>query len=334
MKKENMGLKITIGILVVVVIGLVGYIIYDKKADNKVKEPVKQEENSNNDNNKVENNNQEDYYSGDTYPDKLENIDSSKLKEFVAYPDSISRTIPSIKDFDENPSKAIDELLSLYKIPDYRGRSIIFLTNDKEKLYNYNGIVEYERDNARAGNLFYATDCYITGNNEYQNELKEYVDDMQSTAKYVVPKKLYEKAYHELWGEDKKVSYELCGKITDFGGTIAKENYIIIDTGGSGFVGPQIDDIMAIDKFEKIDDTLVVYIKYLSFKIREDSSDLKWNVYKDSLQEDLIAENVYLDAENDDEYLQMYNDKCGKYKLTFKKSANDKYYWDSTLYLG
>ena len=145
--------------------------------------------------------------------------------------------------------------------------------------------------------------------------------------KYIVSKEIYEKAYHELWGNDKKVPYELCDNSTDFGGTIAKDNYVIIDGGGSGFEGPQINDIMAVDKFERNDDTLVIYIKYLSFKLMEDDPNLVWNIYKDSLQKDLIAEN-------DAEYLQMYNDKCGKYKLTFKKSANNKYYWESTMYLG
>ena len=51
MEKETKGYKIVIGLLIIVIIGLVGYIIYDKKVDNQVKEPVKQEENNNMDNN-------------------------------------------------------------------------------------------------------------------------------------------------------------------------------------------------------------------------------------------------------------------------------------------
>lgn len=311
-------LKIVAGILMVIMIGLVCYMLYDKNLNDNENVIVEQE--NSDDNGKHQ------------YEDKLKDIDSSKLKDFEIDGRYIEKVNPSMKDFEENAMQSIKELLHLYKVLEPFERSLIIRSNDKVNSYKYNDILKYNKENPSSRKLLTATNEFILFNENYQKYLKQYVDDSIYTEVDIIPKKEYEKAYHELWGEDKKIPYELCGNMTDFGGTIEKDDYIIIDRGASGFEDPyHLRDRMNVDKYEINDDILTVYIKYLS--VEEVDSD-KYKIYKDVLQKELISENVTFEEVDDDELLKKYDNQRGTYKLTFKKSSNNKYCWESTIYLG
>lgn len=160
----------------------------------------------------------------------------------------------------------------------------------------------------------------------------------------------YTKTFESIFGNDKKVPYDMVTHNDNFTGIIGYKDYIeqckiendyytCYEFGG----GDWIDFISYIyySGTELVNDELYVYSKYLGYgpSYVTDEKGLnkedKYFVYKNEERTDIIEYNDSITRGyfTEDSIFYEYKDKAGTYKLTFKQDSDDNWYWISTEYV-
>lgn len=131
---------------------------------------------------------------------------------------------------------------------------------------------------------------------------------------------IFEKYYHKMFGSDKSVNYEWFLAIIDnFLKCEKEENELVCyptDAGGA----LSFRSYIKYNHTEQDGNDLLIYVNFLVGETDGVYSDLK-------LQNRLGDNDLPVTPDN---IFDIYGNKAGLYKLTFKKDSNDNYYWYSS----
>ena len=250
----------------------------------------------------------------------------------------ISYSVYSLFIKDDNTNFNTEELdnigLELFDMVDNRqGYDLPFF--DTENTLTYDSIIDTEKL-VLAHKLI--PDSEKTINEECTNALSNCAFETFSAA-------TMEKYYHELFGSDKTVNHQF---YTDF------SNYLTCSYNNNEYqcamrIGGDVTDVVKYIKYDSTKEVagdVIVTVKSL-YVINNDG------IYSDSTESnridnldyydnlmDSLSENDYIDGINGinnsnynnfiDNLFARYDSNVGIYEVTFRKDANDNYYWYST----
>ena len=110
-------------------------------------------------------------------------------------------------------------------------------------------------------------------------------------------------------------------------------NYSCYDAQGGG-TEPDFGESKIIKATKDQDDNIYIYDKYLMFKTDENSNELVYHVYNTFDKKKELNQCKDIDGNNDcnyENYIKIYgNDDINTFKHTFKKDIDGNYYWYST----
>lgn len=196
------------------------------------------------------------------------------------------------------------------------GESLYNMTTVKESasdtyiLYRENDIVYENLTDAQKLSLAYAQ--IASGQKEYD------VNCANSSCYYEkTSQSLLEDYFHQIFGLDKTVNYASIDILTD--------RLVRCNLETSEFVCRPLDSTdaatvhsyIAYDYAEQSGNDINVYVDFL---VSDDNA-----VYSDAAQKNKVGI-----AGSSKDLLAKFEGKTGQYKLTFKKDANDNYYWYSS----
>ena len=311
-ENKNKVILIIVIILLVIALGIGAYKIFAKKEDkNKNVNP------QNNENSQI-------------LPTK-EEIEKAQPTELVEYG---INSIPSADELTKDSKKFFKDLLNAYQ--GFNGKHQIGIIVSNEHT-NYNTLLKKYKDDEYSKNIFLEVQKYITSNNDYLKQIKV-INPQKSPLVYVVDQKLYEQAYKELWGEDKTVDYTINKLIAEFGGIRKSDDKVLLYGGATGFEGSGYDgDFMEVTDYKIDGDYLIANVKYLSVVFEKDEIDFYKDIeHKYLIKHDFELQDKITELQEEEiwNYYKKFDDERGTYKLKFKKSSNNKYYWVETDYVG